>query len=110
MAHANILKACCVAVAGIHAFVAIPIISAHAETYNYICKDHGKSFALKVDDTQNTLHWKGTTYRIEENEDCAKLGWRAEKDGASFDFCTATQGYADFQQNGTNVQCNLTRR
>lgn len=86
------------------------ITSAHADTYNYICKDHGKSLPLKVDDTQNILEWKGATYKIKENEECAKYGWRAEKDGASFDFCTATQGYADFQQNGINIQCNLKRR
>jgi hypothetical protein len=94
----------------ISALVAISTTSAHAGTYSYICADHGKSFPLKVDDTQNTLEWKGTTYKIIENEDCAKFGWRAEKDGTSFDFCTATKGYAAIEQNGIEIQCDLKRR
>jgi len=89
--------------------VVLSTTSALADTYNYLCKDHGKSFLLKVDDTKNILEWRGTIYKIKENEDCAKFGWRAEKDGASFDFCTATQGYADFEQSGTRIQCNLKR-
>lgn len=93
----------------ISALVAISTISVHAETYNYVCKDHGKSLPLKVDDTQNTLEWKGTTYKIKET-DCAKFGWRAEKDGASFDFCTATKGYAGIEQNGIEIPCDLKRR
>ena len=63
-----------------------------------------------MDDTQNILEWKGATYKIKENPDCAKFGWHAEKDGASFDFCTATQGYAAIEQNGTEIQCDLKRR
>jgi hypothetical protein len=93
----------------ISALVVISTASAHADTYNYVCKDHGRTFPLKVNDTQNTLEWKGTTYKIKENEDCGKFGWHAEKEGASFDFCTATQGYADFEQNGTLIRCNLKR-
>jgi hypothetical protein len=90
--------------------VAVLATSAHAETFNYICKDHGSSLPLKVDDAKNLLDWKGNIYRIQENENCAKFGWRAERDGASFDFCTATQGYADFQQNGATIRCELKRR
>ncbi|MDB5604804.1 MAG: hypothetical protein JWP25_1704 [Bradyrhizobium sp.] len=90
--------------------VVLSTTSAHADTYNYVCKDHGKAFPLKVDDTQNTLEWKGATYKIKENTDCAKFGWHAEKDGASFDFCTATQGFAAIEQNGTEIQCYLKRR
>ncbi|WP_407167908.1 hypothetical protein [Bradyrhizobium sp. ORS 111] len=94
----------------ISALIAISANSAQANTYNYVCKDHGKSFPLKVDDAQNTLEWKGTTYKIKENEDCAKFGWRAEKDGASFNFCTATKGYAGIEQNGIEIPCDLKRR
>lgn len=94
----------------VSALVAISTNSAHADTYNYVCKDHGKSFPLKVDDAQNSLEWKGTTYKIKENEDCAKFGWRAEKDGTSFDFCTATKGYAGIEQNGIKIPCDLKRR
>ena len=104
----------------IGALIAISASSAQANTYNYVCKDHGKSFPLKVDDAQSTLEWQGTTYRIRENENCAKFGWHAEKNGTSFDFCTATQGGGYIQQNGHHIQddiqdgndipCNLKRR
>ena len=50
----------------ISALVAISANSAQANTYNYVCKDQGKSFPLKVDDAQNTLEWKGTTYKIKK--------------------------------------------
>jgi hypothetical protein len=110
MGRTNILQACCVTVVSILALVAIPTRSARAETYGYICKDQGRPFPLKLDDTSKTLEWRGTMYRIKETEDCAKFGWRVEKDGASFDFCTATQGYANCQRDGTTVQCNLKRR
>ena len=88
---------------------ALFINSAHADTYNYACTDRGKSYPLKVDDKQNTLTWKGNIYKIKPQEDCGKFGWLAEKDGASFDFCTATKGYADFEQDGRQIQCNLRR-
>lgn len=84
--------------------------SACAETHNYVCKENGQTSQLKVDDTKNILQWKGETYRLRETEDCAKYGWRAEKDGITFDFCTATQGYADFQYRRKTVLCNLQRR
>jgi hypothetical protein len=93
----------------ISTLIAISTTSAHADTYNYVCKEHGRSVPLRVDDTRNILEWRGTIYKIKETEDCGKFGWRAEKDGASFDFCTATQGYADFEQSGTRIQCNLKR-
>jgi hypothetical protein len=89
---------------------ALFINSAHADIYNYVCRDHGRSFPLKVDDEQNTITWKGSIYKIKVQEDCGKLGWHAEKDGASFDFCTATKGYASLEQNGTEIECNLKRR
>jgi hypothetical protein len=88
---------------------ALFINSAHADTYNYACTDRGKSYPLKVDDTQNSLTWKGNIYKIKPQEDCGKMGWLAEKDGTSFEFCTATKGYADFEQNGRRIQCNLKR-
>lgn len=82
---------------------------AHAATFDYVCTDHGKPYGLKVDDTQNTLAWRGKVYKIRTQPECAKFGWRAKKDGVSFDFCTATKGYADFEQNGTRIQCDLKR-
>ncbi|MGV7218271.1 hypothetical protein [Bradyrhizobium sp. UFLA05-112] len=88
---------------------ALLINSAQAETYSYICMDHGKSYPLKVDEEQSTLAWKGGTYKISRQEECAKYGWRAVAGGASFDFCTATKGYADFVQNGTRIECDLQR-
>jgi uncharacterized protein YecT (DUF1311 family) len=86
---------------------ALFINSAHADTYNYVCTDHGKSYPLKVDDEQNILAWRGNIYKIKRQLDCAKYGWRAEKEDASFDFCTATQGYADFELNGAHIECNV---
>lgn len=83
--------------------------SAHASTYNYVCKDHGKSYTLTVDDTKDTLQWKGTTYGITPT-DCGKAGWRAEHGAASFEFCTATKGYADFELGGSKVICDLKRQ
>jgi hypothetical protein len=88
--------------------LAVGLNQAQASTFNYVCKDHGKTHPLKVDDTQNTLTWKGAVYKITET-DCAKAGWRAEKDGVGFDFCTATKGYADFQLNGTSITCDMKR-
>jgi hypothetical protein len=89
--------------------MALFINPAHADTYNYACTDRGKSYPLKVDDKQNTLTWQRSIYKINPQEDCAKFGWHAEKGGASFDFCMATKGYADFEQNGVRIQCNMKR-
>ena len=88
---------------------ALYINSAHADTYNYVCNDHGRSYPLKVDDKKNTLAWKGSIYKLKRQLDCAKFGWHAEKDGDSFDFCVATKGYANFEQNGTHIECDLKR-
>lgn len=90
--------------------VVLSTTSAHAYTYNYVCKEHGKSYPLKVDDAKNTLEWKGIIYKIKEKEDCGRAGWHAENGSASFDFCTATQGVADIDQNGTDIPCDLKRR
>lgn len=82
--------------------------SSQAYTYTYACKDQGRKSQLKVDDAQNTLTWNGDTYRI-TTTDCGKAGWRAEKDGVSFDFCTATKGVADFEFKGRTVMCDMKR-
>jgi hypothetical protein len=82
---------------------------AQADTYSYACKDHGKKLPLKVDDAKNTLTWKGVDYNITVQEDCGKAGWRAEKDGVAFDFCTATKGYADFELKGDKIVCDMKR-
>ncbi|MEY9147662.1 hypothetical protein [Bradyrhizobium elkanii] len=81
---------------------------AEAATYVYACKEHGRTSQLKVDDTKNTLDWKGTTYKIKETE-CGKAGWHAEKDGVGFDFCTATKGVAHFDFKGSPVTCDMKR-
>lgn len=91
-------------------FAVIFSSSACADTYNYVCKENGQTSQLNIDDTKNILRWKGTSYRLRETDDCAKYGWRAEKDSIAFDFCTATQDYADFQYSGETVQCRLQRR
>lgn len=81
---------------------------AQAYTYNYVCKDHGRKLPLKLDDEKNTLTWKGTVYSIKVTE-CGRYGWHAEKDGVGFDFCTATQGVADFELNGVSIDCDMKR-
>jgi hypothetical protein len=85
---------------------------AYAETYNYSCKADGKTYPLRVDDNQNVLEWKGVVYNIKDKEDCGRAGWHAEGNGRSFDFCTATQGYAAIQDKDGNVQvqCDIRRR
>jgi hypothetical protein len=88
--------------------LALGFNQAHASVYNYACKDHGQTRPLKVDDTQNTLTWKGTVYKI-KTTDCGKAGWHAENDGVGFDFCTATKGYADFELNGATIVCDMKR-
>jgi hypothetical protein len=69
----------------------------------------GKSLKVKIDDAKMTLLWRGNVYRIREEESCAKYGWHAERKGEAFDFCTATQGYADFHEGGRLVQCDQDR-
>ena len=63
-----------------------------------------------MDDTANTLEWKGKEYNLTD-ADCGRVGWHAERNGTSFDFCTATQGYADIEKDeNVKVQCDLKRR
>lgn len=69
---------------------------AYADVFSYRCTNKGKSYLLKVDDARNELTFRGKTYKINVQESCAKFGWRAERLGESIDFCTATQGIADF--------------
>jgi hypothetical protein len=82
---------------------------AQASTFSYTCRVDGKSLKVKIDSTKNTLLWRGNVYRIREEESCAKYGWHAERKGEVFDFCTATQGYADFHEGDRLVQCDQDR-
>ncbi|MGO4513803.1 lysozyme inhibitor LprI family protein [Bradyrhizobium sp. 2TAF36] len=87
----------------------------NAETYNYSCKVDGKTYPLRVNAGANILEWRGSKFSISNANDdpdnivCAKAGWHVEGNGTSFDFCTATQGYADFVKDGVQVQCDLQR-
>lgn len=90
------------------------VSSAQADTYTYVCRDHEGRYPLKLDDSKMSLSWKGVSYRIkayEPGETCAKFGWRAEKNGVSFDFCTATQGYARIERKGKSIgiDCEQTK-
>lgn len=80
-----------------------------AATLNYACRVDGKLLVIKVDDAKNTLVWRGKTYRIQIEESCARFGWRAERNGEVFNFCAATQGYADFREGGRLIQCDQRR-
>jgi hypothetical protein len=74
----------------------------------YVCKSQGRASTLKVNETKQTLEWQGHTYKITETS-CGRAGWHAERDGMSFDFCTATQGYASFKTTTGTVECDLHR-
>lgn len=89
--------------------VVLSAYPAEAATISYKCRADGRVLELKIDDTKNTLAWKGNIYKVIEAEECAKFGWRAERNGGGFNFCTATQGYADFQENGKLIRCNQNR-
>ena len=89
----------------------LPAAELYAKTYNYSCEVDGKTYPLRVDDIKNILEWRGRRYILTEQPDCAKYGWHAEGDGASFDFCTATKGYAAIKYKNKNdeFQCNQKR-
>jgi len=88
--------------------------------FNYSCKVHGKTYPLRLDETKKVLEWRGKRYSIVSSSgspsgsqpDCAKYGWHVEGNGTSFDFCSATQGYAAIQDKDGNdrVKCNLQGR
>lgn len=95
-------------------FVIVAVLAAlaapsHAETFSYNCRVNGKSLKVKINDAKNTLTWRGNIYTIKPEESCAKFGWRAERKGEAFNFCTATQGYADFQEGDKLIQCDQDR-
>lgn len=91
------------------ALIALSACHVEAATISYKCRADGKLLDMKIDDVKNTLAWRGDIYKITEAEDCARFGWHAERDGGGFNFCTATQGYADFQENGKLIRCNQNR-
>jgi hypothetical protein len=97
----------------------------YAGTYNYSCNIclfpsisgdggdgcdvDGKSYPLRVDDNNNVLEWRGKKYNLtieaaDEPNGCAKYGWHARGNGASFTFCTATQGYGAIEDKEGNVR------
>jgi hypothetical protein len=61
-----------------------------------------------VPKVKQTLEWLGHTYKITETS-CGRAGWHAERDGTSFDFCSATQGYASFDLPTGTVECEVHR-
>jgi hypothetical protein len=92
-------------------------VAANAETYRYLCKDAGKYDPLTVDTARNLLEWKGHKYNLSNANDpdkdkivCANAGWHASGNEESFNFCTATKGYADIETGGAvQTECNLKR-
>ncbi|MCJ2070988.1 hypothetical protein MKK75_19710 [Methylobacterium sp. J-030] len=91
------------------ALVFISAYPADAATIKYKCLADGKTLYAKIDDTNNTLAWKRKTFKLTETDECAKFGWRAERNGEGFNFCTATQGYAEFQEGGKLIRCDQSR-
>jgi hypothetical protein len=77
------------------------------ETYLYACElrtdvdghvvkgdDYFRNFFHLLRIKNDTLVWRGKTYHITKQPDCAKSGWHATGHGISFDFCIATDGVA----------------
>jgi hypothetical protein len=89
-------------------FASLSTTVVYAETYNYSCKVDGKTYPLRVDETKMSREWRAKQYSLTVQPDRAKYGWHAEGNGTSFDFCTATQGYAaieDTRDGNEQVQC-----
>jgi tetratricopeptide (TPR) repeat protein len=79
------------------------------EIYDYSCKVKGKTYPLRVDADARVLNWRGKQYSLTD-ADCGRAGWHAVGNGTSFDFCTATKGYAAIQKGGkVEVECDLNR-
>ena len=79
---------------------------ATADQFIYKCKAHGKPLIAKIDG--NVLKWRGKAYKLKEQPECAKYGWTAQGYGRTFDVCTATQGYLDFEdEDGKTAVCDL---
>jgi hypothetical protein len=74
---------------------------AHAEPFIYACEIvvdlRFETHLAKVDEQKHTFQWRGKTYRISNQPDCAKYGWRVTGNGTSFNFCTATKGVGSFE-------------
>ena len=82
------------------AVVILSAVPAQADIFTYICRIKGKSLPVRIDTTRNKLVWLGKVCKIREQSNCAKYGWHAENDVDAFDFCTATQGVAGFENGG----------
>ena len=71
-----------------------------SEIYSYACRVDGEGYGttethlIQVDEQKHLLKWRGKTYRITIEPSCGKYGWHATGHGSSFDFCTATKGWA----------------
>jgi hypothetical protein len=77
--------------------------TAQAETFPYICKvAGGDTHLLKVDTTKMILEWQGKKYRLKDQPNCGRGGWRATGQ-STFDFCYATQAYASSDQ--LKIEC-----
>ena len=80
---------------------------AHAEPFTYACEIvvdlRFETHLAKIDEQKNTFQWRGKTYRIVHQPECAKYGWHVTGNGTSFDFCTATKGVASFDHQPKSV-------
>ena len=85
-----------------------PVLS-QAEIYNYSCNIDGKTYPLRVNVDASILEWRGIKYKL-TSADCGRVGWHAEGNGTSFEFCTATKGYGAIEKDGNvQVECDLKR-
>jgi hypothetical protein len=81
--------------------VALLATQARAETFTYACEIvvdlRFETHLAKIDEQKNTFQWRGKTYQITHQPECAKYGWHVTGHGTSFDFCTATKGVGSFE-------------
>ena len=84
--------------------IADPDIS-DCEYYEYACTVNGEWHPLQMRlclSNGNSIKWMGYEYKLSFLDNCPRFGWHAEGITTpieiSFDFCTATQGYAFFKK------------
>jgi hypothetical protein len=89
------------------AFIALATSAARAEPYVYACEIvvdlRYETHLATVDEDRHTFRWRGKTYRLSKQPECAKYGWRVTSNGTAFDFCTATKGVASFDNQPKSI-------
>jgi hypothetical protein len=81
--------------------ITLTATQARAEPFIYACEIvvdlRFETHLAKIDEQKHTFQWRGKTYRITNQPECAKYGWHVVGNGTSFNFCTATKGVGSFE-------------